>query len=171
MNDTTGQPSWFRFRDATASLLGMPSIDTVDRRIIRAPAETLFDTILDYPRMREWFPSYRIDVVGGGPVREGSRLAHELTTMGLKTTFTRTIRNVTRPRSIEETYDEGMLLGEGRWQFDERGPDDTEVSFFCKVRSNALATHVGLLLTGARGHNRVYQDILAALKKRAEAGA
>lgn len=149
----------------------MPGFDTVDRMVIRAPAEKLYDTILDYEGIREWFPSYRIDVIGGGPANEGSRLSHELTTGGLKTTFIRTIRKTDRPQKIEETYDEGALVGEGRWEFDERGPNETEVSFFCKVRSNNLMMHLGILLTGAKGHNRVYQEILGALKKRVEEAA
>lgn len=146
----------------------MPGFDTVDRMVIQAPAEKLYDTILDYPRIREWFPSYKIDVIGGGPAREGSRLNHELTTGGLKTRFVRTIRKTDRPRSIAETYDEGALVGEGRWEFEERGPNETQVSFYCKVRSNQFAMHIGILVTGAKGHNRVYQEILGALKTRAE---
>ncbi len=42
----------------------MPSIDTVDSIEIRAPAQALFDTVLDYPRMHEWYPRYRVEVVG-----------------------------------------------------------------------------------------------------------
>lgn len=35
----------------------MPSIDTVDSLEINASRERLFDTVLDYPKMRDWYPS------------------------------------------------------------------------------------------------------------------
>jgi hypothetical protein len=39
------------------------------------------------------------------------------------------------------------------------------VSFFCAVRSNSLLMHVGFLVGGEKGHNSIYQEILAALQK------
>jgi uncharacterized protein YndB with AHSA1/START domain len=149
----------------------VPSMDTVDSMVIGAPAAELFDIILDYPRMRDWYPRYRIDVIGGGAVEPGARLRHELSPKGspVKSRFTRTIQKVDRPTSIEETYDDGDLVGEGRWEFEGVGADGTRVSFYCKVRSNRWLMHVGFLLGGQRGHNMVYQQILAALKEKAEA--
>ena len=148
----------------------MPSIDTVDSLTIRAPAQTLFDIVLDYPRMIEWYPRYRVEVIGGGPVVEGSRLRHVLSPPGspIKSRFTRTIQHIDRPKAIEETYDDGDLVGTGRWEFDAFAPDETRVSFHCRVKSNRLLMHVGFAIVGKRGHNMVYQELLAALKKRGE---
>ena len=148
----------------------MPSIDTVDSLEIDAPAQQLFDIILDYPRMHEWYPRYRVEVIGGGPVQEGARLQHELAPAGapVKSRFVRTIQRIKAPHTIEESYDGGDLVGRGRWEFEDLSDDRTRVSFHCAVRSNSLLMHVGFLLGGEKGHNRIYREILAALKTRAE---
>ena len=151
----------------------MPSIDTVDSLEIHAPAQVVFDIVLDYPRMHEWYPRYRVEVIGGGEVVEGARLRHQLSPPGspVKSRFTRTIQRIEPPSAIEETYDDGDLVGRGRWRFDALAQDATRVSFFCQVRSNRLLMHIGFALGGERGHNMVYQQILAALKARAEGSA
>jgi len=144
----------------------MPSIDTVDSRVIRAPAQTLFETVLDYPHMHEWYPRYRVSVIGGGgPVGEGTRLQHELAPKGspIKSRFTRTILRIDAPKVIEESYDDGDLVGRGRWEFESLGAAETRVSFHCAVRSNRLLMHLGFAIAGERGHNQVYQELLAAL--------
>ncbi len=149
----------------------MPSIDTVDSLEIDAPAQKLFDIVLDYPRMHEWYPRYRVEVIGGGDVVEGARLRHELSPPGapFKSRFTRTIQRIEPPKAIEETYDDGDLVGRGRWAFEALSENSTCVSFHCQVRSNRLLMHIGFALGGERGHNMVYQQLLAALKTRAEA--
>ncbi len=148
----------------------MPSIDTVDSLEINAPAQELFDIVLDYPRMHEWYPRYRVEVIGGGDVVEGARLRHELSPRGspVKSRFTRTIHRIEPAKAIEESYDDGDLVGRGRWEFEALGPAATRVSFYCRVRSNRLLMHIGFALGGERGHNMVYREILAALKARAE---
>ena len=150
----------------------MPSIDTVDSILIAAPAPAIFPILADYPSMRRWFPRYRIEVIGGGPVVEGARLAHELSTPGVpvETRFVRTILRLDPPHAIEESYDEGDLLGRGRWSLTPVEGEQTRVSFHCQVRSNRWWMHLGIALTGARGHNQVYQQLLRALKERVEAG-
>ena len=149
----------------------MPSIDTVDSREIEAPAQVLFDILRDYPRMHEWYPPYRVTVIGGGEVEEGTRLAHELSPAGspLKVRFTRTIQKLEPPKAIEETYDDGALVGRGRWEFEPLSETRTRVSFHCQVRSNSLIMHLGFLFGGEKGHNDVYQEMLKALETRAGA--
>lgn len=148
----------------------MPEFETIDRIEIQATPESLFDTILDYPRMHEWYPRYRVRVQGGGEVAEGARLDHELAAKGspVRSRFVRTIHKIDRPTSIEETYDGGDLVGKGRWSFEPLGNGATRVSFWCHVHSNTWLMHLGFLLAGERGHNQVYQDLLAALKARHE---
>ena len=69
----------------------------------------------------------------------------------------------------KENYSIAVIgSGVGRWEFEELGDGQTRVSFYCKVRSNSLLMHIGFALGGERGHNMVYQQILAALKTRAE---
>ena len=151
----------------------MPQFETIDEMVIAAPAEVLFDTILDYPRMHEWYPRYRVSVQGGGEVAEGCHLDHELKAKGSPVTsrFVRTIHRIERPREIEESYDGGDLVGKGRWRFEPLDDGRTRVSFWCDVRSNSWLMHVGFVLGGERGHNMVYQDVLAALRARHEAAA
>jgi len=150
----------------------MPSIDTVDSLEINAPAQDLFDIILDYPRMHEWYPRYRVEVIGGGSVVEGARLRHELSPPGapIKSRFTRTIHRIEPLSTIEESYDDGDLVGHGRWVFEALSQEASRVSFYCQVRSNRLLMHIGFALGGEKGHNMVYQELLAALKVRAEGG-
>jgi hypothetical protein len=83
----------------------------------------------------------------------------------VKSRFTRTIQRIDAPKAIEESYDDGDLVGRGRWEFEALGPNRTRVSFFCAVRSNSLLMHVGFLVGGEKGHNSIYQEILAALQK------
>jgi uncharacterized protein YndB with AHSA1/START domain len=149
----------------------MPGFETVDRLEIDAPSEKLFAIVLDYPRMHEWYPRYRVEVIGGGPVVEGARLRHALRAAGspVETRFTRTIRRIDPPHAIEESYDDGDLVGSGRWVFDSLSANRTRVSFACQVRSNRWLMHLAFLVAGEQGHNRVYQELLAALKARAEA--
>ena len=149
----------------------MPSIDTVDSIEIDASAQRLFDIVLDYPRMHEWYPRYRVELIGGGEVEEGARLRHELSPPGspVKSRFTRTIHRIEAPTRIDETYDDGDLVGKGRWEFESLSESVTRVSFSCEVRSNSWLMHIGFLLGGKKGHNMVYQQILAALKAHAEA--
>jgi len=149
----------------------VPSFETVDSLEINAPAQKLFDIVLDYPRMHEWYPRYRVELIGGDDVVEGARLRHELSPAGspFKSRFTRTIQRIDPPKTIEESYDGGDLVGRGRWVFDALAPDATRVSFYCQVRSNRLLMHIGFIIGGEKGHNMVYQEILAALKARAEA--
>lgn len=148
----------------------MPGIDTVDRLDIRAPAKLLFDTILDYERMHEWYPRYRVEVIDGGEITEGTRLRHELSPPGspVKSRFTRTIQRIDPDKSIEESYDDGDLVGVGRWEFEALSPEETRVSFHCRVRSNRLLMHIGFALGGEKGHNMVYREVLAALAVRTE---
>ena len=149
----------------------MPSFDTVDSLEIQAPAQTLFDIILDYPRMHEWYPRYRVEVIGGGPVVEGTRLRHELSPRGspVRSRFTRTIQRIEPASTIEESYDDGDLVGRGRWEFETLTGEKTRVSFHCQVRSNRLLMHIGFALGGQRDHNMVYKGILAALQARSGA--
>jgi len=149
----------------------VPSIDTVDSVLITAPARAIFPVLSDYPAMRRWFPRYRVDVIGGGAVVEGARLAHALSTPGLpfETCFVRTIVRLDPPHTIEESYDEGDLIGRGRWTLTPVEGGQTRVAFHCQVRSNRWWMHLGIALTGARGHNRVYQQLLLALKAQVEA--
>lgn len=147
----------------------MPSIDTVDSMEIDAPAEALFDTLIDYPNMHAWYPRVQVEVVDGGPdVKEGTQLSHVLSPPGapVKSRFLRTIRKIDRPTRIEETYDGGDLVGTGQWILEPLDDGRTRVSFHCQVRSNRLLMHIGFALGGEKGHNMVYQEILAALRDR-----
>jgi uncharacterized protein YndB with AHSA1/START domain len=149
----------------------MPIIDTVDSLEIDAPAQALFEIVLDYPHMHEWYPRYRVEVVGGGPVVEGTTLSHELSPKGspVKSHFTRTILRIEPGKRIEESYDGGDLLGRGRWEFEPLAADRTRVAFHCRVRSNRMLMHIGFALAGVRGHKDVYRELLEALRERASA--
>jgi uncharacterized protein YndB with AHSA1/START domain len=149
----------------------MPSIDTVDSIEINAPAEKLFEIILDYPHMHTWYPRYRVEVIDGDRVIKGARLRHELSPRGapIKSRFTRTILDFEAPNSIEESYDDGDLVGRGRWEFKEQENGATRVAYYCRVRSNTILMHIGFALAGEKGHKMVYQELLAALKAHVEA--
>jgi hypothetical protein len=149
----------------------MPSIDTSDSIEINADAQKIFDVILNYPEMHTWFPIYKcvpIDAKAGAQIGEGSRFDHAVDQAPVVIRFTRTIRKIIPGRRIEETYDSGQLKGNGEWSFDQQGKT-TKVSYHCAVSSQDMMMHIGFLLTGTKGHNRLYQQLLHALKRRAEA--
>jgi ribosome-associated toxin RatA of RatAB toxin-antitoxin module len=148
----------------------MPSIDTVDSIEINASPQALFDIVLDYPRLVDWYPRYRVEVIGDGGVVEGTQLRHELSPQGspVKSRFTRTIQRIDAPNRIDESYDGGDLVGRGWWTFEALESGSTRVSFYCQVRSNRLLMHIGFAIAGEKGHNMVYQELLAALKTRVE---
>ena len=141
--------------------------------MIQAPREAIFSVLCDYPGVRDWFPDYRIDLLTDGAVGEGARLRHEMAAGGgpVKTRFVRTIRRFEPPSLIEESYDEGDLLGLGRWSLEDTDEGATQVSYHCAVRSNTLWMHVGVALTGRWGHSWAYRKLLAALKAHVEGGA
>ena len=148
----------------------MPGFETVDDMEIDAPAQVLFDTILDYTHMHEWYPKYRVEVVGGGEVEEGATLQHTLTPAPLvKSKFTRVIDSIDSPRRIDERYTGGDLVGRGRWMFVPIDENRTKVSFWCDVRSNSLMMHLGFLFGGEKGHNGVYHESLSARKEKVAA--
>jgi hypothetical protein len=68
---------------------------------------------------------------------------------------------------LEETYDEGDLIGTGTWTFDER-KGITTAAYHCAVRGNTLSMRIAFKLTGSVGHSMVYRRLLAALKKHCE---
>jgi hypothetical protein len=89
----------------------------------------------------------------------------------VKSRFTRTIQRIKAPHSIEESYDDGDLVGRGRWEFEPLESGSTRVSFYCVVSSNRTLMRLGFLLGGEKGHNRVYQELIASLKVLAEGAA
>ena len=149
----------------------MPAIDTIDSITIQATPEQVYRTVLDYPRMNQWFAPYHCKLIEGDEVIEGARIEHIIGAPPLLVVnrFVRTVQRTTPGRSIEETYDEGDLVGTGTWRFE---PADTThsttASFHCQVKSRTLPLHLSFALTGARAHNVVYGRLLAALKRHCE---
>ena len=147
----------------------MSGIDTTDSIEIAAPPERVFETIINYPAMHTWFGGYRCDLLDGETVEVGSRLQHTIGKPPLVVNrFVRTIQAIDPGARIEETYDEGDLVGKGTWTFTPKG-DGTVASFHCAVRGNTLPMRMAFKLTGPIAHNVVYAQILKALKKRCEA--
>lgn len=145
----------------------MPAINTIDSVQIEAPAQRVFDVIRDYPKMHTWFRSYRCELIEGDVVQEGSRVRHHVEALGAKTQFVRTVRSIVEGERIEETYDEGDIVGRGTWTFEEQD-GWTTASFHCDVRSNSLLNHIGFFIVGELAHKMVYRGLLAALKIRCE---
>jgi len=149
----------------------MSFIDTVDRIDIRAPKQRVYDVVSNYPAITSWFPIYHCRLLEGTEVREGSRVEHIL---GKPPHFVvnrlvRTVHRMVPGERLEETYDEGDLVGKGTWTFDERD-DITTAAYHCAVRGNTRSMRMTFKLTGSFGHNLVYGKLLAALKKHCERG-
>jgi len=147
----------------------MPGFDAVDSIAIEAPPEKVFDTVLDYANIHTWWKYYRCEVIGGGPVKEGTRVRHRILipVVQPKPSFVRTIRKIVPGARIEETYDEGDYVGSGVWTFEGNGKTTT-ATFTCSLRSNNVMAHIGTALLGARAHHGVYHTGLAGLKARCE---
>lgn len=145
----------------------MQAVDSID---IDATPERVFNTVLDYPNVHTWFSGMRCTLITEGEIGEGSRIAHTFYAplLELPTRFVRTIRRLEAPSFIEETYDEGALVGTGMWTFARLPSGLTRATYACTVRSNDLATHVGFALSGATLHKVSYARLLAALKRNCE---
>ena len=145
----------------------MPSIDSIDSVQIEAPREHVYDVIRDYPNMHTWFSKYRCKLTQGDTVEEGSRVQHQVNALGATTRFVRTVHKLVPGERIEETYDEGDIVGKGVWTFEEQD-GWTTASFHCQVRSNSLLGHIGFAIGGELAHKLVYRGLLAALKIKCE---
>jgi len=147
----------------------MSSIDTIDRIDIRAPKRRVYDVVCDYPAITSWFPIYHCRLLDGTEVREGSRVEHMVgkPPRAVVNRFIRTVHRMLPGERIEETYDEGDLIGSGTWTFDERN-GITTAAYHCAVRGNTLSMRIAFKLTGSVGHNMVYRLLLAALKRHCE---
>jgi len=150
----------------------MPQMNAVDSITIQAPASKVFETVLDYANHHTWWKHYHCEVLGGGPVKEGTRVSHviQIPVIQPKPNFIRTIRKIVPNERIEETYDDGDYVGTGVWTFEPQGAL-TAATFTCAVRSNNLLNHIGVALMGAGPHHSVYKTGLAGLKARCEGRA
>ncbi|MDP3940509.1 MAG: SRPBCC family protein [Deltaproteobacteria bacterium] len=150
----------------------MPKLDAVDSISIQAPADKVFEAVLDYANHHAWWKHYQCEVEGGGPVKEGTRVRHviNIPVIQPKPNFVRTIRKIVPNERIEETYDEGDYVGTGVWTFERQGAL-TVATFTCHARSNNLINHIGVGLMGAGPHHSVYKTGLAGLKARCEGQA
>lgn len=149
----------------------MSCIDTVDRIDIRAPKQRVYDVVSNYPAITSWFPIYRCRLLDGTEVREGSRVEHILgkPPYAVLNRIVRTVQRMVPGERLEETYDEGDLIGRGTWTFDEHN-GITTAAYHCAVRGNTRSMRMTFKLTGSFGHNLVYGRLLAALKKHCEEG-
>jgi uncharacterized protein YndB with AHSA1/START domain len=149
----------------------MSFIDTVDRIDIRAPKQHVYEIVSDYPAITNWFPIYHCRLLDGNEVREGSRVEHIVgkPPYAVVNRFIRTVHRMVPGERLEETYDEGDLIGDGTWSFDESN-GITTTAYHCAVRANTLPLRWTFKLTGSVGHNVVYGRLLAALKRHCERG-
>lgn len=145
----------------------MDAIDSID---IAATPERVFRTVLDYPHVHTWYPYMHCELLTPGDIAEGSRIAHTFVSpqVRIPTHFVRTIRRIEPPVRIEETYDEGALVGRGEWTFAALPSGLTRASFACSVWGNDLVTRLGLALTGPLLHKLGYAELLKALKRNCE---
>ena len=146
----------------------MTSADSIHFEI-NAPAQMVYETVLNYPQMNTWFPLYHCRLIEGEQVAQGARIEHVIGKPPrlVFNRFIRTIQHIVPGETIAETYDEGDLIGTGTWRFEQNGPLTT-ASFHCAVSANTLSLHLSFLLTRSAGHNFVYRKILKALKAHCE---
>lgn len=147
----------------------MPSLSARDEIEINADPEKVFNVIADYQHMHTWFPTYNCEVLGGEPIKAGTKVSHKYGKPPIiLSKFTRRIDRLVLGESIEESYIEGDLRGTGVWSF-EKTKTGTLASFICNVTSQSLLTHIGILLTGNKSHKQVYKTLLTNLKTHCEA--
>jgi len=136
------------------------------RERIAAPAEKVFALLSDPARIRTWVPEIQeLEVIGGGPVRQGARLRERRTVMGRQGTTELEVRSYDPPRryvvanstsGIETIYDY-RLTPDG---------DDTDVWLAATVNAGGLRK--ALAAVAARMLKRQDGDQLARLKVAAE---
>jgi uncharacterized protein YndB with AHSA1/START domain len=146
----------------------MPKIDVLDEITIDAPAQLIYDTVADYNRVHDWFPSMTCTVLDGDKIEEGSEVEHILRFRNkVASSLIRRIDKLNPYSSIEESYVAGDLVGTGTWSFNE-SDGSTRVGYHCKVRSNNFKNHISLAIAGKAGHSMVYQKLFKALKQKCE---
>ena len=84
--------------------------------------------------------------------------------------FIRRIDRIEEGQRLEESYIEGDLLGTGVWTFIAEG-EGCRVAFNCTVKGNTFGAKLGIWLTGAKLHNKFYQNLLTHLKAHLEGAA
>ena len=158
----------------------MHSIDSI---VIERSAAIVFGVLSMY-RFQEFCPEYHIEPIEESGGYEGSsstaeremiwiltagmRLRHAVTNMGVTTRFIRRIDSIVANESIQETYEEGDLLGRGEWRFQSISPEQTQVKYECTVTANAFLVKVGIFFTGNSLHRKFYQHLLTSLKNHVE---
>ena len=135
---------------------------TYTEHIDRSP-DAVFAFIMDFSKASRWRNLVRsIEVVGGGPPREGSQLAVTFDTGGHSRTVVSTIWAYDPPRRLGQRNTEGGITGTFEYRL---APDaaGTTVTFSADVRPHGLMWLVFPLLL--RGHRARYRDQLANLKR------
>lgn len=83
-----------------------------DAAFIAAPAEAVFDVLLDIAGWNRWWETMRFESARSGPSQVGDRAIFD----GVVSTWTAEVVAIDRPWSIRYRYVEGALVGDTEWR-------------------------------------------------------
>jgi hypothetical protein len=135
---------------------------TYTEHIDRTP-EAVFAFMMDFEKAPRWRNLVRsIEVVGGGPLREGSELSVTFDVAGQQRTVASTIWAYDPPRRLGQRNTQSGITGTFEYRL-EPDPSGTTITFTADVRPHGFMWLVFPLLL--RGHRARYRDQLANLKR------
>jgi len=135
---------------------------TYTDHIERSP-EAVFAFMMDFSKAPRWRNLVRsMEVVGGGPPREGSDLSVTFDVAGQPRTVVSTIWAYDPPRRFGQRNTQGGVTGTFEYRLDP-DPSGTKITFTADVRPHGFMWLVFPLLL--RGHRARYRDQLANLKR------
>ena len=145
----------------------MATMTAIDDMYIAATPARAFATIAAYNGMNDWFPEYQCQIIDADSISEGCLVRHRVGKKRALSQFIRRIDRIEDGQRLEESYIEGDLLGTGVWTFTAEG-DGCRVAYDCTVTANTFGAKLGIWLTGAKLHNKFYQNLLTHLKAHLE---
>jgi hypothetical protein len=136
------------------------------REHIDRPPDEVFGFIVDFSKASRWRNLVRsIEVVGGGPPREGSQLAVTFDAGGHPHTVVSTIWAFDPPRRLGQRNTDSGITGTFEYRL-EPARGGTAVTFTADVRPRGLKWLMLPFLL--RGHRARYRDQLGNLKRAIE---
>ena len=135
---------------------------TYTEHIERAP-DAVFAFMMDFSKASRWRNLVRtMEIVGGGPPREGSQIAVTFDVAGRTQTVLSTLWAYDPPRRIGQRNTQSGVTGTFEYRLDP-DPAGTKVTFTADVTPHGLMWLLFPLLL--RGHRERYRDQLGNLKR------
>jgi uncharacterized protein YndB with AHSA1/START domain len=142
----------------------------LDEIYIRAPAEKIYQTLIDFNNRHQWWPNNLAKIEGPEELAEVDSTVTINSGKGLaKTTFRARVLHLDPPRRIVCHFFDGVIKGVVEWEIEEK---NNGAGFGCLVRLSwgnvkpqTLLAKIAFKLTGTWLHRRRSKIGMEGLKK------